>query len=304
MSAEEKGATTNPPGGACCMPAPPVLEFDNAGNYIQGWGGPGVGYEWPLDLDEHGIFVDYQDNIWICSGGGANSAVESQILKFTRTGKFIMQIGHRGKGQGSNDTANLGEAADVYVYPKTNEVFVADGYRNRRVIVFDATTGAYKRHWGAYGNRPDDTVPRTPNPTKGAPQFNTVHHLRLSQDGLVYVADRRNDRVQVFTIDGKFVKEVFIAPETKVGTGTVFSISFSADKDQRYMYVVDLSNAVVWTLNRETLEVLGSFGRMGQYAGMFMRPHNSATDSKGNIYITEATGGRRVQKFVYKGVRR
>ena len=289
LAPEEKG-------DICCVAAPPVVEFDQAGNYVQGWGGPGQGYEWPLDLDEHGIFIDYKDNVWICAGGGANSRVESQILKFTRTGKFLMQIGRRGQGKGSNDEQNLGEAADVFVNPKTNEVFVADGYRNRRVIVFDANTGAYKRHWGAYGRRPDDAAPATE-------QFNTVHHLRLSNDGQVYVADRRNKRVQVFTTEGKFEREVAIAPDTKVGTGTVFSIAFSADKEQRFMYVVDLSNAVVWILDRAKLEVLGSFGRMGQYAGMFMRPHNIASDSKGNLYVTEATGGRRVQKFDFRGVR-
>ena len=291
-------------GAICCKPAPPVMEFDNDGNFIQGWGGPGQGYEWPLDLDEHGIFVDYKDHVWIGAGGGANSKVESQILKFTRDGKFLMQIGHRGQSKGSNDTENLREAADMYVWPKTNELFVADGYGNRRVIVFDADTGAYKRHWGAYGNVPDDSVSRAPiYEGPGSPQFNTVHHLRLSNDGFVYVADRRNDRVQVFTLEGKFLNEVFIARDTKVGTGTVFSISFSADRQQKYMYVVDLSNAVIWELNRQTLEILGSFGQLGHYAGQFIRPHNSAVDSKGNLYVTEATEGRRVQKFQFKGVK-
>jgi len=304
LTKDEKGLTTDPPGGLCCKPAPPVMEFDNDGNFIQGWGGPGPGYEWPLDLDEHGIFVDYKDHVWIGAGGGANSKVESQILKFTRDGRFLMQIGHRGQSKGSNDPENLREAADMYVWPKTNELFVADGYGNRRVIVYDADTGAYKRHWGAYGNKPDDSVSKSPVPEgPGSPQFNTVHHLRLSSDGMVYVADRRNDRVQVFTLEGKFLKEVFIARDTKVGTGTVFSISFSADPQQKYMYVVDLSNAVIWILNRQTLDILGSFGQMGHYAGQFIRPHNSAVDSKGNLYVTEATEGRRVQKFLFKGVK-
>lgn len=291
-------------GALCCKPAPAVMEFDNDGHFVQGWGGPGQGYEWPLDFDEHGIFVDYRDHVWIGAGGGANSKVESQVLKFTRDGKFLLQIGRRGQSQGSNDTANLNEPADMYVWPATNELFVADGYGNRRIVVYDADTGEYKRHWGAYGNRPDDTAPRTPvYEGPGSPQFSTVHHVRLSHDGQVYVADRRNNRVQVFDISGRFLKEVFVARDTKVGTGTVFSISFSADRAQKYMYVVDLSNAVVWILDRQKLEVLGHMGQRGHYAGQFIRPHNSATDSKGNLYVTEATEGRRVQKFLFKGVK-
>src|SRR5215469_1282918 len=188
--------------GDCCIAAPPVIEFDMAGNVVQGWGGPGQGYEWPDN--EHGMFVDYKDNVWI----GGNGMKDTHILKFTRNGKFLLQIGHHGKTGGSNDTENLNRPAGIVVYPKTNEVFVADGYGNRRVIVFDADTGAYKRRWGAYGNKPDDSAPRTRSfEGPGSPQFNTVHGIRISNDNLVYVGDRINHRLQVFTIEGKFVKE-------------------------------------------------------------------------------------------------
>ena len=173
-------------------------------------GGSGDGYEWPLPNDEHGIFVDHRDNVWI-AGRGATGTTENQILKFDSRGKFLLQIGRRGRGTGSNDTANLGQPADMAVYPQTNEVFVADGYGNRRIVVFDADTGAYKRHWGAYGNKPDDAAARTTsNQGPGDPQFNQVHHVRISRDGFVYVADRLNRRIQVFTIDGSFVKEAFV----------------------------------------------------------------------------------------------
>src|SRR5882672_4797976 len=213
---------------ACCKAAPVVMEFSPSGRLLQSWSGAGEGYEWPLENDEHGIFVDYKKNVWIAGRGTAfasvpvrNGTSENQILKFDNKGKFLLQIGRRGKGTGSNDTANLGQPADMVLYPPTNEVFVADGYGNRRVIVFDADTGAYKRHWGAYGNRPDDSAPKTPVVEgPGDPQFNVVHHVRISTDGLVYVADRLNRRIQIFTIEGKFLKEAFVRRSSKKTAGT------------------------------------------------------------------------------------
>lgn len=284
----------------CCTPAPPVMEFDAAGNYLRGWGGPGQGYEWPLD--EHGIHVDYKGNVWISSAGGAHSKDEHFLLKFTADGKFLMQLGHRGKSKGSNDTENFNQAADMYVYPKTNELFVADGYINRRVIVLDADTGTVKRYWGAYGNKPDDTAPRTLGAEgAGAQQFNLVHGVRVSNDGLVYVADRHNNRVQIFTTAGKFVREMFIARETRSILGTAFAVGFSPDSEQRLMYVADSTNGHVRIVDRDSLQIVGEFGRWGVYAGEFRWLHSLAVDSKGNIYTTEVGIGRRVQKFVAKG---
>src|SRR4029077_14352507 len=172
---------------------PPVVEIDAAGNYVQGWGGPGEGYEWSPDRHEHGIFVDYRDNVWVGAAGLPADNTEHQILKFTKTGKFLMQIGHRGKGKGSNDPENFRGAADMFVDPKTDEIYVSDGYGNRRVIVFDANTGAYKRHWGAYGNKPDDSGETGANPQ----QFAIVHHTVLSNDGIVYVIDMAHGKIQL-----------------------------------------------------------------------------------------------------------
>jgi DNA-binding beta-propeller fold protein YncE len=299
---------------ACCKPAPVVMEFSSSGKLLQSWsgagGGAGEGYEWPLDNDEHGIFVDYKNNVWIAGRGTAfasvpvrNGTSENQILKFDNKGKFLLQIGHRGKGTGSNDTANLGQPADIVVYPPTNEVFVADGYGNRRVIVFDAETGAYKRHWGAYGNRPDDSATKTPVVEgPGDPQFNIVHHVRISRDGLVYVADRMNRRIQVFTIEGKFLKEAFVRRSSKETGGTVSSLAFSADSRQQYLYVADQAEDQILILDRQSLTELGAVGRLGRYAGQFVSPHNIATDSQGNLYVAEDLGGQRVQKFVFKGL--
>ena len=297
--------------------APPVLEFDQAGNLVSSWGGPGAGYEWPQL--EHGIYLDHQDNVWL--GGGGDK--DAQILKFTRQGKFLLQIGHQGKNGGSNDTQNLGGTANMVVDAAANELYVADGYVNHRVIVFDATTGAYKRHWGAYGKKPDDSYfatagERLPGPFSGtvqhenrpsqydpngppAPQFRIVHAVRISNDGLVYVCDRTNDRIQVFRKDGTFVQEAFIAKET-FGSGSVWDIGFSTDPAQTFLIVPDGTNQQVYVVLRKTLEVVHTFGGAGHWAGQFYGAHNLAIDSKGNLYITETYEGKRVQKFTYTGM--
>ena len=311
---------------------PPVMEFDEAGRYIQGWGGPGEDYDWPKY--EHGIYVDYKGYVWI---GGAQG--DDQILKFTKAGKFVMQIGHgTGKfvkqiGHGSHkknsnqDTTSFWKPADVFVYAKTNELFVADGYANKRIIVFDADTGAYKRMWGAFGNPPMDEpdgsegdkefpvdksnmthVPaRDIDPKDPGPQqFSTVHGVKVSNDGLVYVAERGGKRVQVFTIDGKFVTQTFIdrwCEEPQCGNGqTAASTAFSPDPEQRFLYVASRSAARVWVYDRKTLQPLDSFGQPGVAPGEFYVLHHMASDSKGNLYTVEVEDGRRIQKFVFKGI--
>ncbi|HTA41246.1 MAG TPA: hypothetical protein VK789_02295 [Bryobacteraceae bacterium] len=282
----------------CCVPAPAVIEFDQAGKVLQAWGGPGQGYEWPDN--EHGIFVDSHDDVWV----GGNGDKDAQILKFTNTGKFLLQIGHHGQSHGSNDTQNLGRPAGLAVWPATNELFVADGYANRRVIVFDAATGAYKRHWGAYGKKPDDAAPRTRvYDGPGSPQFNLVHGLRISNDGLLYVGDRVNNRIQVFHLDGTFVKEGYIERKTSAGEGTAFDVAFSPDKQQRFFYVPDGSNKKIQMVNRETLEITGFVGGSGGHGqSEFYHIHSIATDSKGNIYLGEVNNGRRALRWSYKGV--
>ena len=292
-----KAAVFDPPIGICCTPAPPVLEFDQAGNLLQAWGGPGTGYEWPES--NHGITVDHRGDVWI----GGNGARDAQVLKFDRTGKFLLQIGHQGKSGGSGDTVNLGKPAKIFVDPSTDEAFVADGYGNHRVIVFDATTGRYKRQWGAYGERPSDADPGPYDPA-AAPirQFrNPVHCANVSKDGYVYVCDRANDRIQVFRKDGTFVKEARIAPATR-RSGSVWDMAFSRDPEERYLYVVDGVNERVYVILRATLEVLTSFGDGGRQPGQFFGVHNIAVDSRGNLYTTETYTGARVQRFLYKGM--
>src|SRR6266508_550413 len=322
----EVHATTNPPTSQCCRPAPPILEFDAVGNVLGHWGGPGQGYDWPDS--NHGISVDYKGNVWIGGNGrgtpapgrgqpaaglnrqpdesqtGAGASFnDNMVLKFSRDGKFLMQIGKPNSSKGSNDTANLRLPAKTFLDKETNELYVADGYGNHRVIVFDADSGRYKRHWGAYGHKPDDVdLGRYDPKAPPAQQFrNPVHCADLSNDRLLYVCDRVNDRIQVFKPDGTFVKEAFFNKDT-LGSGSVWDIAFSRDPQQKYLYLADGENDKVHVILRDSLALLTSFGEGGRQPGEFYGVHSIATDSKGNLYTTETYRGQRVQKFVYKGL--
>ena len=297
--------------GDCCAGAPPVLAFDAAGNLVHHWGGPGAGYDWPAS--NHGIFIDHAGNVWI----GGNGPGDSHVLKFTKSGKFIAQYGKpdarlSGKdkqgnptfARNSHDQENFGRVAKIFVDPKANEAYIADGYFNKRVAVIDAATGKMKRYWGAYGKKPDDAVDNSPYDPDApvAQQFrNPVHCADLSKDGLVYVCDRLNDRLQVFKADGTFVKEAFFGKNTKL-SGSVWDVAFSRDPQQRYLYIADGINNRVYIVLRDTLEILTTFGDGGRQPSQFYGVHSIATDSKGNVYTTETYEGKRVQKFVYKGL--
>ena len=282
LTKEEKGASLKPPRSLCCVPAPPVLELDQSGALVQAWGGPGPGQPWPDS--EHGIYVDDRDHVWL-AGNGPKDGV---LLKFTREGKLLLTIGEPGVIGDDRDTRHLNRPSNVAVDGAAREVFVADGYGNHRVIVFDADTGAYKRHWGANGRPPGDLSVK--------PFERPVHCIRLSRDGLLYVCDRKNNRIQVFRKDGTFVREYIVAPQTR-GGGSTWDVELSADAGQTLLYAADGENDQVWTLLRNSGRVLGSFGRRGRSAGQFHALHNLAVDSAGNIYTTEVDG-KRAQKFV------
>jgi DNA-binding beta-propeller fold protein YncE len=296
LNNNERGVELTPPVSICCRSAPPVVAFSPAGDVIQAWGGPGDGYEWPESM--HGIHVDYKGGVWL----GGNGAKDAQILKFTKDGKFVLQSGRYGKNAGSNDPENFGRVAQIYVDPKTNEGFVADGYRNRRLVVIDPETGKIKRWWGAYGNKPDDAPQGPYNPAVAQQQFrNPVHCVALANDGLLYVCDRQHDRIQVFHTDGTFIKEKFFARDT-LASGSTWEVAFSKDPDQKYMYITDGQNERVRIVLRDSLTELTSFGRGGRQPSEFFGVHSIAVDSKGNIYTTETYEGKRVQKFVFKGI--
>ena len=292
---DEKGAQKTPPETRCCQPAPAVLQFSPDGRLLKSWGGAsGAGYEWPKN--EHGLHVDKEGNVWV----GGNDK-DDQILKFTPDGKFLLQIGKADTTGGSNSTTRLGRPAHMVTDDAAAELYVADGYGNRRVIVFDAKTGAYKRHWGAYGTKTptdDKLPPYQPVPiTALSKSFsNPVHCVRLSGDGLVYVCDRTNNRIQVFKKNGEFVKEFQVEPQT-LQNGSVWDLVLSEDKAQRYIFIADGANMQVLAIDRQTGEKLSSFGRPGHMAGNFKWVHNMAIDSKGTIYTAEVGDGRRVQKF-------
>jgi hypothetical protein len=297
LDRKEIYAAANPPLADCCNAAPPVIEFDPQGNVVHAWGGPGEGFEWPES--NHGIILDSKGIVWI----GGNGADDGHILKFTRDGKFVKQFGFAYAHAGSNDMWAFNRVAKIFLDEPNNEAYVADGYGNKRVAVIDMESGKIKRYWGAYGEKPDDTPLGPYNPSAPpAKQFrNPVHCAELAHDGLLYVCDRVNDRIQVFKKDGTFVKEVFVEKNTR-GDGSAWDIAFSKDAQQKYFYLADGSNEKIHVFERQSMTELTAFGDGGRQPGQFYAVHSIATDSKGNIYTTETYEGKRVQKFAYKGI--
>lgn len=293
LTDEEKGAALTPKRSKCCHPAPPVLEFDRDGKLLRSWGGPGEGFEWPAV--EHGVSVDAAGNLWL----GGNGKDDGQLLHFTPDGRFIKQFGRARSPLDSNSRTTFNRPAIAIADAPAGELYVADGYGNRRIVVLDATTGEYRRHWGAYGKRPTDADPGAFDPDSPvADQFRTpVHCVRISHDRLVYVCDRNNNRIQVFKPDGTFVTEFFIEPRTRGLFGAVFDIAFSDDPRQTYLYVADGGNSEIHIVRRSDGEVLGHFGHGGRQVGQFHWLHAIATDSRGNVYTGEVDTGKRIQRF-------
>jgi hypothetical protein len=305
--------------------APPVIEFGATGKYLQSWGGDGAGFDWPDS--EHNIFVDHKDNVWISgsSPGGQSKTDRSDdmLLKFTNTGKFMLQVGGRNASLGSKDPKSVNKPGDLFVSAKSNEVYLSDGYGNRRVIVFDADTGAFKRMWGAFGKPPEDDAgsggrgasggPAGVRPGRGAaapvletegdgpPNFaSPVHGIVVSNDNIVYVADRSNRRVQMFTTEGKYLGQLFV---NRAGPSpdSVSSIALSPDKDQQFLYMADFGNSHIVVADRKKLAILYQFGIRGSAPGDFQGLHHLALDSKNNLYTAEVAPGARAQRFTYKG---
>jgi DNA-binding beta-propeller fold protein YncE len=316
LQTNEKGPTLQPWASSCCFAAPQVLAFDATGKLVASFEPKGgTGYDWPVNPS--GIAVDDKGNVWVGSGlptpslappagrGGRGAPpappppADAQVLKFSKDGKFLLQIGKGGKTEGSDSPTGFNRPGALAVDSAANELYVADGFGNHRIAVFDTNTGAFKRSWGAYGDKPNDTDPGAYDPSSpAAKQFRTLSCVKLAKDGMVYVCDRQNDRIQVFDKSGKFVKEAFVAKTTR-GDGSVWDVAFSPD--QRLLYVADGHNKKVRVLDRASLEEVGSVGTGGRYPGQFYGVGSVAVDSKGNLYTGETYEGKRVQKFALKG---
>jgi DNA-binding beta-propeller fold protein YncE len=313
-----------------------IQEWDPRGNLLQSWDARGPDGNWSTI---HGMFVDHNDFVW-------TTARESNlVLKFTRDGQLVMTVGRFDETGGSNHTELMGRPSEIWVDPANNEAYIADGYGNRRVIVIDGETGAYLRHWGAYGRRPEDPAgggggggggrgggqgEAQPQPVPEAPpqQFRTVHGIAGSRDGLIYVADRANNRVQVFRKNGEYLMERILRPHCGVeeqatwvpdrpcGNEAAFSVGFSPDAAQQFLYVADGGSHMITVLRRSDLEILYDIGGPGVGVGQMGRPHNLTVDPQGNIFVAEAAGptvihpvtgdsvaaGYRAQKFTFTGL--
>jgi hypothetical protein len=281
------------------MAAPPVMVFDTSGKFVKAWGGAASGFEWPER--EHGIHIDAKGFVWLGGNNcptngirGLKPVADDQLLKFSPDGKLVLQVGRSNQSKGNSDTRNLHRPADAWVHAPTNEVFVADGYGNHRVIVLDADSGAFKRMWGAFGDKPMDddhcdvVTPKTVT-DPGPRNFSTVHALRVARDGTVYVADRENRRIQSFSADGKFLKQV-----VKVDTQFARNVALSSDPDQQFLYVGNGDDIAI--VDRKAMTVVGSI----KPAGLTNGGHQIAVDSKGNLYVAQTTMG--LQKLRFKGM--
>jgi len=338
----EKGMMLNPPSASlCCTAAPFVLEFDQAGTLLSSWGGPGQGYQWPQSPGS--LAVDVKGNVWITAAGlepapargrgpndptaaeqpaaaggrrGAGAAAppapgDAHVIKFSRDGKFLLQIGTPGKMDGPDSQTTLNKPSAIAYDAMANEVFVADT-GNRRIVVFDADSGKYKRHWFAYGEKAAGPAP-APYAAGDPPakSFRDVTCVEIARDGTVYVCDRSSNRIQVFQKSGTFVKEAVVSKNTLGATvtgqfgvvssyGSAWDIALSNDAQQRYVFIADGHNKKVHIFQRDTLTEVGTFGSGGRYPGQFLAVGSIATDAQGNIYAGEQHHGKRVQKFVAK----
>jgi len=317
---DELTAATNPPRGECCILGPEVLEFDPDGNVVNAWGGPGYHPGWPGRLQT--IAVDRQKNVWMSGTTPGDS-----IIEFSRDGKFVRDFGHRGPKVPADQVKQDNQQTAIFppgigsfeLDEDAREIFIADGFLNKRILVYDMDTGAFKRGWGGHGvplggidNNPTPDYDVSGPPPDQMPFAPAIHCVHFSRDGLVYVCERGSDRVQVFTKQGKFVRQWFVHPSTQsrgancggpwsmtaAPCGTVYHLALSADPQQRHVFVADGTNNMVWIYNRTDGTLAGSFGGNGRYAGQLHWIDAVAVDSKGNVYTGEVEDGKRIQKFV------
>ena len=317
---DELTASTAPPRGECCVVGPVIIEFDPDGNVVRSWGSATHHPGFPQRLQT--IAVDREKNVWL-----SGTRPGDGIIKFSKDGKFLWDFGHRGSRVPADQVKEDNQQTDTFppgigsfdLDEDAREIFIADGFLNKRILVYDMDTGAFKRGWGGKGIPLKEIVngPTPPYDVSGPPPDQTqfapaIHCVHFSRDGLVYTCERGSDRIQVFKKQGKFVKQFWVHPSTqsrgaKCGgiwsttdppCGTVYHLALSTDREQRYIFVADGTNNMVWILNRQTGALDGSFGGNGRYAGQLHWIDTVAVDSKGNVYTGEVEDGKRIQKFV------
>jgi len=279
-------------------PSPAVIEFDEKGDVVNSWTAPVM----PTGL--HGIFIDFENNVWIAGNGDAI------VQKYDMSGHLLMQIGTKNVFDTTNhSTTLLNRPSDVYVDPSNGVIYISDGYGNRRVIVFDHS-GNFRRMWGEQGTVAEAEA--------GAPYrfLQVVHSVNIGIDDLLYVSDRKGDRIHVYTKQGQFVRNIwvrkgigwrrdaeFIALGLGAAIGTAWDLDFSTDRAQTFIHNTDGEESLSWRIRRTASAPEGNFGRPGHMPGEFTYIHTIAMDSKGNLYTAETVGGRRLQKFKAQGNR-
>jgi hypothetical protein len=317
---DELGAATTPVRTECCVIGPEILEFDTDGNVLRAWGSKDYVPGWPVRLQTIG--VDRDENVWL-----SGTAPGDGIIKFTKDGKFLWDFGHRGPKVAASEVKENNQQTETFppgiaafdFDEDAREIIIPDGFLNKRILVYDMDTGAFRRGWGGHGiplqeinndpTPPYDISGPPPDQKQFAPALHCAHP---SRDGFIYVCERGNDRIQVFTKQGKFVKQFFIHPSTQsrgphCGSiwsttdppcGTIYNLTLSTDPQQKYILVADGTNNIVWILNRDNGALVGSFGGNGRYAGQLHWIDSIAMDSKGNVYTGEVEDGKRIQKFI------
>jgi hypothetical protein len=319
-----RAAAANPDetGGAggrldCCIQGPELIEVDQDGNVVHSWGEKGTTEKWPTALQT--VIVDSKGFVWV-AGTGAQDSIE----KYTKDGKLVWDFGHRPAADDKN-FKETNQNTDAFVSKgrfqldeSQNEIYIIN---QKRVVIYDMTTGAFKRGWGGHGmplsEITNDALPKYKwtggPPTEEKNLSPDLHFVEITKDRKVYVGERGQNRIEVFTTDGKFLQEFYVSPNTPSQRaedcgglyskdfppcGTTYKLAISRDAQQKFMYVADGTNDKVWILDRASGKTIGSFGRNGTYAGQFHWINAIVIDSKGNLFTGEVEENKRIQKFV------
>ena len=304
-------AESDPRAVLCCVLGPEVIALDQAGDVVHAWGGPDYP-GWPAGLQT--VIPDSEGFVWV---GGTRP--RESIQKFTRDGELVWDFGHRvPEGvqwvENNQEVEEFAQKGRFQIDEVANEIYIID---QKRVVVFDASTGEFKRGWGGHG-MPLDEITNDPipgyewdgGPPPDEPNFvPALHFVEISNDRLVYIGERGQNRIQVFSTRGVWQQDIYVSAHTPAQRtcssldwmpgpcGTMYKMVISVDPEQKYLFVADAANNVIWSVDRLSGRTLGHFGSPGRLAGQFNFPNAISMDSKGNIYTGEVSNGKRIQKF-------